>query len=98
MTPEQQTAADVHRIEDAHALANQIACRVVLDYGEGDSREQDAAKAGALWKDHPAFQTALAAIIETTERAATMCERHSGVAGTNPFSLAHSIRNQEHLK
>lgn len=49
--------------------AQEIACRVVLDYGEGDAQEHQAATAGKLWNDHPAVQAALDALKSSAEHA-----------------------------
>lgn len=38
-----------------------LACKIVLEYGEGDWREHNAAQLGALWSDHPVVQGILAA-------------------------------------
>lgn len=47
--------------------ARVIACRVLQEYGEGDGREFEAAKAGTIWNDHPAVQSALAGLRQSPE-------------------------------
>jgi NTP pyrophosphatase (non-canonical NTP hydrolase) len=46
---------------DELKLAVELACKIVLEYGEGAEREHNAAKLGALWSDHPVVQGILAA-------------------------------------
>lgn len=46
--------------ESIEQRAMRTACRAVLRYGEGDEREQKAAKELNLWKDHPAYVAAMA--------------------------------------
>jgi hypothetical protein len=48
--------------ESVEALAMKIACKAVMDYGEGDASEAARARNGNLWRDHPAYQAALAAL------------------------------------
>ena len=46
------------------AVAQRAACAIVPLYGTGDHGEQEAAKDGRLWNDHPAVQGALRALHE----------------------------------
>lgn len=50
-----------------HQQAMRIACETVKWYGEGDVREQEAAKELNLWRDHPAYVAAMTALCEVTD-------------------------------
>ena len=45
-------------------IAQRAACAIVPLYGTGDHGEQEAAREGNLWNDHPAVQGALRALYE----------------------------------
>ncbi|WP_277969346.1 Lar family restriction alleviation protein [Sphingomonas echinoides] len=50
-------------------IAQKAACAIVPLYGDGSPGEQDAARAGKLWNDHPAVQGALRALHESRSLA-----------------------------
>lgn len=47
--------------------AMEIACKAVRDFGEGCADEQEAARTLSLWRDHPAYQAALAALCDNMQ-------------------------------
>lgn len=64
-------------------IAQRAACAVVPLYGTGDHGEQEAARGGKLWNDHPAVQGALRALHEarlTTAEAASGAAEREGLA------------------
>ena len=58
-------------------IAQKAACAIVPLYGDGSPGEQDAARAGKLWNDHPAVQGALRALHES--RSLALAARREGV-------------------
>lgn len=45
--------------EKIQELAMEVACKAVLDYGEGGETECQRAEEKSLWRDHPAYVAAI---------------------------------------
>jgi hypothetical protein len=68
-------------------IAQRAACAIVPLYGEGGPGEQEAARLGKLWNDHPAVQGALRALHE----ARTAAQRQNTAPGVSREEVARII-------
>jgi hypothetical protein len=68
------------------AIAQRAACAIVPYYGTGDHGEQEAARDGKLWNDHPAVQGALRGLYEA--RAMSVAQIASEDQAYDPAQIA----------